>query len=262
MLTGKTPFFAYTDDPRFSFGLYVPKSHSFLDSDVDAKPRLPLLVVVHGTRRQTGGYLTHLQSFSETHRVLILLPLFPAGIIDPFDVHNYKNIAYRGIRFDLVLLGMVEQAGRVWRVESERFYLHGFSGGGQFVHRFWYLHPGRLLGVSIGAPGAITHPTREREWPAGLGDVERVFGVAGPDFAEMGRVRVQFVVGEKDTETGMIARDDVAGATRVERVRYLHGCLAGLGVEAELTVVPGVGHEGIKCLAAVEAWLSSIMNVQ
>jgi len=256
MLTKKTPFFACTFDPRFSFGLYVPSSHSFEPSAA----RLPLLVVVHGTRRQTGGYLTHLGSFAEAHRVVILTPLFPAGIIDPFDVHNYKNILYHDIRFDHVLLAMVEQAGNVWRVETERFWLHGFSGGGQFAHRFLYLHPQRLRGVSIGSPGAITHPGKEHgKWPGGLADAETVFGVT-LDWAEVQRVPVQLLVGEKDTDGSILGKDEKAGANRLERVRYLHKALVGCGVQAELVIVPGVAHDGMKCLPAVEAWLGPLID--
>ncbi|KAJ6581036.1 poly hydrolase [Mycena capillaripes] len=255
MLTGKTPSFACTDDQRFSFSLYVPTSHSFDPTS----PRLPLLVVLHGTRRQTGGYLTHLKDFCETHRVAVLAPLFPAGIIDPTDVHNYKALLYRGIRFDLVLLSMLAQAAAIWRIDTERFFLHGFSGGGQFAHRFLYLHPTRLRGVSIGAPGSITRPTSAHAWPTGLGDVHSVFGIE-PDFAAIARVPVQLLVGEKDTDGGMLSADAVAGPHRVARVRYLHTALAGRGVASELTVVPKVGHDGMKFLFAVEAWLAPLLS--
>ncbi|KAJ7708846.1 poly hydrolase [Mycena rosella] len=252
ILTGKTPFFACTDDPRFSFGLYVPSCHSF------DGPYLPLLVVVHGTRRQTGGYLTHLKEFSERHRMVVMCPLFPAGIIDPFDVHNYKQLLYRDIRFDLVLLSMLAQAARTWRIDVDTFFLHGFSGGAQFAHRFLYLHPARLRGVSIGAPGGITHPTSAHAWPTGLADACTVLGIE-PDFGQIGRVPVQLLVGEKDTDTSMISRDDLAGRNRVERVRYLHRALASREVASVLNIVPGVGHDGMKCLPVVEAWLGPLL---
>ncbi|KAJ7780296.1 poly hydrolase [Mycena maculata] len=253
MLTGKTPFFASTSDQRFSFSLYVPKCHKF------DGPRLPLLVVVHGTRRQIGGYLSHLQGFSEEHGIVILYPLFPAGIIDPRDVHNYKNLLYHDIRFDLILLSMLEQAAAIWRIDANRFFLHGFSGGGQFAHRFLYMHPTRLRGVSIGSPGSITHPTTDAAWPTGLADVDTIFGVV-PDFALIARVPVQVLVGEKDTDTSMISRDDVAGRTRLERARYLHTALAGRGVSSRLDIVPGVAHDGIKCLPAVIPWLAGQLS--
>jgi poly(3-hydroxybutyrate) depolymerase len=86
-----------------------------------------------------------------------LAPLFPSGIIDPSDEDNYKFIKYHDIRFDHVLLAMIDEVAIKYRVNKDRFLLHGFSGGGQFVHRFFYLHPKRLMGVSIGAPGRITY---------------------------------------------------------------------------------------------------------
>lgn len=142
--------------------------------------------------------------------------------------------------------------------KKKRFYLHGYSGGGQFAHRFLYLHPARLRGVSIGAPGSITHPTRARSWPGGIGDAEKMFG-SEPDFALIAEVPVQILVGEKDTETGMLSRDDVAGATRVERAKYLHSKLVERGVSATLSIVPDVAHDGNKCLPTVESWLSGLL---
>ncbi|KAJ7460782.1 poly hydrolase [Mycena latifolia] len=253
MLTGKTPFFACAEDQRFSFGLYVPTCHTF------EGPRLPLLVVVHGTRRQTGGYINHLKDFSEQHRVVVMCPLFPAGIIDLFDVHNYKGLLYHDIRFDLILLSMIAQAAGTWRIDANKFFLHGFSGGGQFAHRFLYLHPTRLRGVSVGAPGSITRPTTAQAWPTGLGDAASVFGIE-PDFAQITRVPVQLLVGEKDTDTSMIARDEVAGRTRLERARFLHSAFADRGVASVLDIVPGVAHDGMKCLPAVEAWLAPLIS--
>ncbi|KAJ7230644.1 poly hydrolase [Mycena pura] len=254
LLSGKTPVFACTEDPRFSFSLYIPSAHSF------DGPRIPLLVAVHGLKRNTGGYINNLKDFSERHGIAVLCPLFPAGIIEPSDVHNYKDVLYRGIRYDRVLLAMLTQAHGVWRIETARFFLHGFSAGGQFAHRFLYLHAHRLRGISIGSPGSITRPSaRDAAWPAGLGDVEEVFGVA-PDWEAIAGVPMQVLVGERDTETEGIARDDRAGRTRFERAHVLHAEFARCGVRAcEITIVRGVGHDGIKCLSAVEAWLAPLL---
>jgi len=53
--------------------------------------------------------------------------LFPAGIIDPDDLHNFKFLEYRGIRFDLVLLAMIDEVNRRVPLETERFLLHGVA---------------------------------------------------------------------------------------------------------------------------------------
>ncbi|KAJ7132304.1 Alpha/Beta hydrolase protein [Mycena epipterygia] len=272
MLSGKTPAFALTVDPRFSFSLYVPTAHSFAPTS----PRLPLLVVVHGTRRQTGGYLTHLKAFCERHKIVLLLPLFPAGLPgpDPLDVHAYKTLLVPApdpssspLRFDLLLLAMLSQAALTWHIDPTRFFLHGFSGGAQFAHRFLYLHPARLLGVSVAAPGGITHPGAEDAWPAGLGGVRALFGEGGvelhgeeADWARVTQVPVQILVGGEDTDASMLPRDARAGRNRLERARFLHAALVRRGVaRCALREVDGVAHDGMKCLPAFEEWLAPLV---
>lgn len=58
-------------------------------------------------------------------------------------------------QFDHVLLAMVDEIAPL-PLAAGRFLMHGFSGGGHFAHRFFSLHPRRLLGASIGAPGMVT----------------------------------------------------------------------------------------------------------
>ncbi|KAJ6485736.1 hypothetical protein C8R45DRAFT_1098504 [Mycena sanguinolenta] len=157
MLSGMTPFFACTRDPRFS----GRRTRS------DDSAELPLLVLIHGVRRDTHVLLSRMQSFADKQGVALMVPLFPAGVGDPrgLDVHNYKAVAYRPpggdevIRFDEILLAMVAQAARTWRLaaDGERLWIHGFSGGGQFVHLFVLLHPARVRGASVGAPTAVVH---------------------------------------------------------------------------------------------------------
>jgi poly(3-hydroxybutyrate) depolymerase len=48
-------------------------------------------------------------------------------------------------------------------------HLSGYSGGGQFVHRFMLVHPGRVARVAVGAAGWYTFPDPALDWsiPAG-----------------------------------------------------------------------------------------------
>lgn len=143
------------------------------------------------------------------------------------DLFNYMDMLYHGIRFDLILLSMTEQASQIWRIKTAKFFLHGFSGGGQFALRFLYLHPERLRAVSIGAPGRITSPTMSEPWPAGLADLANVFGIPNaPDFSAISQVPTLFVVGEIDTDTALLdtalnstTAEKEAGRTRVERIQ-------------------------------------------
>ncbi|KDQ57419.1 hypothetical protein JAAARDRAFT_206970, partial [Jaapia argillacea MUCL 33604] len=197
LLTGRTPSFASALDPRFSFSTYVPACHTF-----DGPP-LPLVVFIHGTSRLIP--LSAMTQFAEDHNCIVLAPLFPCGIIELTDMHSYKSLLFHDIRFDLVLLSMIEQASHIWRIRTDKFLMHGFSGGGQFCHRFLYLHPSRLAGISIGAPGAVTLPLLGHTWPRGISNIKEHFGVAQeasevPDFTLMGKVPIQFITGEKDTQ--------------------------------------------------------------
>ncbi|HVV24344.1 MAG TPA: PHB depolymerase family esterase, partial [Pseudonocardiaceae bacterium] len=191
---GRTPFFASQHDQRLSYGLYVPKDHT-----PDADP-LPLIVVQHGTARTAARYRDEWADFAIEHRCVIMAPLFPAGIGKPRELHSFKFLEYQGIRFDEELLYMVDEVADGFNVQRETFYLHGFSGGGQFAHRFFYAHPDRLAGVSIGAPGRITQLDDSLPWWLGTGNFRERFGV-DIDRAAMLRVPVQMVVGDADLET-------------------------------------------------------------
>ncbi|GAA2210115.1 hypothetical protein GCM10009850_055740 [Nonomuraea monospora] len=259
---GATTVFASRHDQRFSYCLYVPSAHA-----PGGEP-LPLVVLQHGTGRRGPQYRDHFARWAEEHGCLVLAPLFPAGIgQDPEDLHNFKFLRYGDIRFDLALLAMVEEVGERFNVRTERFLLHGFSGGGQFVHRFAYLHPERLAGVSIGAPGRITYIDRDSPWWVGLLGFEEEFGRA-PGVAELRDVPVQMVVGSADVETWEINNPgdsnwmegaDAFGVTRVERLMALRDNFEEHGIGVRFDVVPGVGHEPMLLLGPVKDFFAAIL---
>ena len=260
--SGSTPFVAAQCDQRFSYALHVPKAH------LEATEPLPLVVVMHGTARTAESYRDALVDFAEQRRCVVLAPLFPAGIEDPDDLHNFKFIAYRRTRFDHVLLGIVDEVGARYRVRTDRFLLHGFSGGGQFTHRFLYLHPDRLAAASIGAPGRITMIDPASPWWLGTADLVERFG-QDIDLDAVRRVAVQMVVGELDVETWEINNPggsnwmpgaDAAGHTRIERLRALHGNFAAHGIDARLDLVPGVGHNGRQVLPIVRDFFGGVLD--
>ncbi|KAF5338027.1 hypothetical protein D9758_014242 [Tetrapyrgos nigripes] len=162
---------------------------------------------------------------------------------------------------------MIDQASRIWRIRTDRFYLHGFSGGGQFAHRFLYLYPERLAGVSIGAPGRITQPDTNTSWPGGLGNVESIFGIRGaPNYAAIAQVPIQLVVGEDDRNTSLLQlakkrnKAEAEAENRVERIQWLKSTWEEYAIGSELATVQGVGHDGIKCLAPVEEWFVRLIR--
>ncbi|MBA2450366.1 MAG: alpha/beta hydrolase [Chloroflexi bacterium] len=260
---GRTPFFAARCDQRFSYCLYVPDNY-----DPAGTATYPLAVIVHGTRRTAQRYRDKFAAFGRAHDCIVLAPLFPCGIIEPGELNNYKHIKFYDIRFDLLLLAMIDEVAERYRVHAERFLLHGFSGGGQFAHRFFYLHPARLMGVSIGAPGTVTLLDPDRDWWCGIRDIEQQFD-RSLDYDRLREVPVQTVIGANDTETWQItirresrlwmegAND--AGRTRRERLEALATSFERAGLRVRHDVVPGVGHNGLKVLEPVKAFFAETL---
>jgi len=256
---GPTSFFACRYDQRFSYCMYVPE-----DYDESGERVYPLLVVVHGSGRNAEGYRDRLEGFAEEHGCVVLAPLFPNGIIEPGEPNNYKEIRFHDIRYDRVLLAMVDEVAETYRVESERFMLYGYSGGGQFVHRFFYLHPERLRAVSIGAPGAVTLLDNSKPWWLGVADVEELFGVT-LNVEAMRAVAVQMVVGGDDVESmdqfdrsRTMAGSESAGSTRVERLATLRANFEAHGIAVEHQVVPGLRHENYRFLPVVTGFFGRV----
>jgi dienelactone hydrolase len=254
--TGPTPFFASQHDQRFSYCLYVPTAHK----EAAATARLPLVVLVHGTQRTAERYRDGYREFAEEHGCVILAPLFPAGVGAPGDLHAFKKIDALGIRFDQVLLDIVAEVGAQYKVDTERLYLHGFSGGGQFAHRFAYLHPERLAAVSIGAPGRVTRISQDIPWWLGTADLRERFGT-DLDLPALRDVRVQMTVGANDTDTWEIAEPGIeaGGDTRVERLTSLRDNFQQHGIEVRFDVVPDVAHRGFAILPTVQKFFSSVL---
>ncbi|SMD19377.1 PHB depolymerase family esterase [Kibdelosporangium aridum] len=257
---GSTPLFASQVDQRLHYCLHVPRELPDLPA--------PLVVIQHGTGRTAQKYRTAMRDFAEEHKVVVLAPLFPAGLIDPDDVHNFKFIEYRGIRFDLMLLAIIDEVAARYPVAADRFYLHGFSGGGQFTHRFLFLHPQRLAAASIGAPGRITLLDDSLPWWLGTKGFQERFG-RSIDLDAVRRVPVHMVVGSEDTDTFEINNPgesnwmngcEKTGRTRVERLDTLRRNFESNGIKVIFDVVDGAGHSGSAVLPAVQRFFGSLIG--
>lgn len=246
LMTGRTPLFACQADQRFSYCLYVPR-------DIDTSRPHPLVVTVHGTERNATGYRDGFAALADAHQCIVLAPLFPAAIGDPDDVDNYKLIDYRGIRFDRLLLEMIAEAALRWPIAADTFYLHGFSGGGQFALRFLYLHPDRLAAVSIGAPGRVTLLDPGADWPQGTADLPGRFGTeVRPD--ALSTVPVQLLIGELDNQP-----HPLTPLNRTESILLLRDNLLAHGLAPVVDVVPGVAHCGDPLVPAAAAFLARLL---
>ncbi|MES0884913.1 alpha/beta hydrolase [Roseibium sp. SCP14] len=243
--TGKTTLYACKADPRFSYGLYVPP-------DMATREDQPNLIVsVHGTLRKQTSYRDAFSEFGRYNNCVVLAPLFPVGVRGDDAADGYKYLLEGEIRYDLVLLEMVEEVERRLRRAFPKFMMFGFSGGGHFTHRFLYLHPERLKAVSIGAPGSVTLLDDTKDWWVGIRDVREKFG-KDINFTALGNVKAHCVVGHADRETWEITHKpggphymegaNDAGSNRIERAQSLIASLSEHGMDTRLDLAPGISH--------------------
>ena len=262
---GDSGLIASQVDPRFSYATHVPTAYEVGAEHIQS---FDLIVSVHGSNRIVTDYRSGFTPLAEKLGCFVLAPLFPIGIIDRYDADNYKYIEYRGIRYDHLLLTMIEEAKDYYGVEFKRIVLHGFSGGGQFAHRFFMLHPKVLTAISIGAPGKVTLIDNKHSWWVGTSDVEERFS-RRIDIDAMKAVRTMLVIGERDLEQDEIFVEpgtrnwmdgaNSAGRTRMDRITSLHGNFRQHGIDSELKIAPGLAHDDLKIIPVAAEFFESVL---
>jgi len=252
---GPTSIYSSKHDPRFPYCLYVPPSLG----QGGEKPEL--IVAMHGTGRGFTGYRDAFSSFARWNNCIILAPLFPIGVMGDGYRDGFKYMREGNLRYDHVLLAIVEEISERYGIAFDRFGLFGYSGGGHFAHRFLMLQPNKLWGVSIGAPGSVTLLDPSRDWWVGTRNFAELFGQE-LDIAAMQKVAVQMVVGAADLETWEITHKpggrnwmpdaNHAGTNRPERLASLRDNFAAHGIAARFDLVPNTPHDGVKVVPVVE----------
>lgn len=262
--SGATTIYASAVDPRFSYTLYVPRNLEHKD-----KTRTTILVSVHGTGRMIELYRDMFSEFAEYNNCIVLAPLFPANVFGDGNMSGYKFLREADVRYDSILLAMVEEVAVRYGVPHNQFFLFGFSGGGHFAHRFTLLHPDRVRSASFGAPGLVTLADDSRPWWVGTAGTEAMFDKA-IDLTALNQKPVQFVVGGADTETWEITLEEGdrsympgindAGENRIERIKSLQRSFSAQGAKTRLDIVPGETHDVTKIVPYVRAFFADVLN--
>lgn len=200
------------DDPRQTYYVYVPRL---------LLPGAPLLVSVHGISRNAQEHARRLAPLAERYGVVLVAPLF-----DEARFPDYQRLGResRGERADRMLERIVAEVGRSTGADTRRLYLFGFSGGGQFVHRFAMAYPERVASYAVGAAGWYTFPDDSVPFPRGTRQRSCLDDVCF-DPARYLKVPALVLVGERDTHEGTALRqtDRVnaqQGDSRLERGQH------------------------------------------
>jgi pimeloyl-ACP methyl ester carboxylesterase len=287
-LIGQIPTSTLQADPRILYAAFIPDEH--YPQSLNDQTKLPLLVAIHGTGRRHTRSIDAWREFALEHRCAVVAPLFPCLLSGPADLDGYHYLgrppardfsaldamlnskvevpevyAKAGnsdVRYDLLLLSLLDEVAIRWpAIDTSKVFLAGFSGGGQFAHRFMYLHPERLLAASLGAPGSATPLDFEKAWPAGLKDIKEIFG-KNVDVEALRQLPIIASVGAEDkASTGSSLRDLLEGSglesekggteTRVQNLTGLVEQWRNQLLKVEFEIVPGVKHDMEKVNTAV-----------
>lgn len=260
---GHSTIFSARRDPRFAYCTYAPPH-----MDQATRP-MELVVIVHGTGRAFVEYRDAFAEFARWNDCVVLCPLFPVGVRGDGNRDGFKHLSEGEIRYDELLLDMVQEVGEKFGMDVSRFALFGYSGGGQFVNRFTLLHPDRLWAASIGAPGSVTLLDTKQDWWVGVRDMKARFG-RELDLDALRRVAVHMIVGSADLETWEITHREGskffmpgandAGRTRPERLQSLKRSFEAAGVNVTLDMVENTPHDGLKCVGHVQDFLAQALR--
>ena len=227
-------------DPRQRYFLYIPRCGISSGR---------ILVSVHGISRNAEEHARCFADMAERHGLLLVAPLFTSN---RFQDYQRLGRVGKGPRADLALHRVLREVSRLTEVDSEVFYLFGFSGGGQFAHRYALAHPHRVAALVIGAAGWYTFPDLQRPYPKGTAEATGLPGVRF-DASDYLRVPACVLVGEFDTERDDELKKSPGLDRRQGRNRLRRGYAwieamrfaareRGLATRYRFELLPGVDH--------------------
>lgn len=230
--------------PSLQYFLYVPCRQVNVT---------PVFVSVHGISRNAAEHAQYFAPFAERYGAMLVAPLFSRQRFA-----DYQRLGSAEARADTALDAILEEVQRLTGRRTEQFYLFGYSGGGQFGHRYALVHPQRVLRLALGAPGWYTFPDPKVRYPRGIKPSREL---PGARFAlqQFLKIPTCVLVGEKDVDQDDSLRDSERlnaqqGGTRLERARRWIAAMQSVAhqthVDASYTlqVLPHCDHSFLACM--------------
>lgn len=234
------------NDPKQQYYLFVPRGW---------KSGSSVFVTVHGVKRMAKEHADEFACFAERYGVILVAPLFPK---DRFCDYQRLGREGRGERADHALNRILAEVRLLTGADINRLYMFGYSGGGQFVHRYALAYPERTARIVIAAAGWYTFPDQNRNYPRGI---KKARGLPDIHFdpGEFLSVSTCVVVGERDihrdqelNKSGRIDRQQ--GTNRFERGKAWVKAMADsarfyrLNTPYLFEKMPACNHSFLKCM--------------
>lgn len=231
---GRPLFLTTPGEPIREYFAYIPETS-------EAKR---LVVLMHGISENACEQIIRFAVPAEHAGAVLIAPLMRRS---NFGQYQQLIDPLRGIRSDLALNDILNAVRQATELADLPFDIFGFSGGGQFAHRYALLHPSAVRSCVVVAPGWFTFPDEKKRYPNGLTDIP----VSLPSFDGAAARRIPFhvLVGSRDTVRDASLRrsadlDRHQGRTRLERAIRWYEAMQNWGADnrSSLTVLPQLRH--------------------
>lgn len=232
------------------------------------KADAPIMLSIHGYTRNAAEHAFRLAPLADAYGVILVVPHLTRKRYRRFHLLQPDT---EGVFPEDALEAVLGDVKRRLGVAAGELLLFGYSGGGQFAHRYMMTCAGRVAKAALFAPGWYTWPDENLPYPFGLGDSETA---CGRQFSleNLGKSDIHVFVGEADIQrNGSLNTnpeiDRVQGTTRLERAKRWVSAINQDRPEDNrigLTVLKGVGHDFQKNIVsrgvgeAVFDWLSGV----
>lgn len=223
-----------------------------------AGPDAPVLIVMHGMKRNGEEYRDQWAETAERHGVLLAVPEFSSEQYPDSHEYNYgAMVGADGVTrprsqwlypaIDHVFAELKRRAGST----RERYTLYGHSAGGQLVHRLATFAWSPLMERAVSAnAGSYTMPCEEDPMPFGV----KGAGLGSEDLRRLFSRPLWVFLGDRDNDSGHphLPREPAAMRQGAHRFARGHRYLEVAGREARrlgvplawrLAVAPGVAHD-------------------
>ena len=208
-----------------------------------------ILFTIHGISRNAEEHVQRFSNQAEKYGSAIIAPLFTKN---NFAKYQQLGTTAKQERADMAF-DQVRQDVYEWlEIGPTPMCMFGFSGGGQFLHRYALFYPKRVARMVLTAPGWYTFPDPERRYPFGIKSTKDWPGLKF-DLDRFLRIPTLLMVGEdddlRDKDLNKNRRIDAfQGLNRIERAERWTGSLSALarsfGVKGDhrLEHIPNASH--------------------
>lgn len=141
---------------QLEYFVYLPQSYRD-----DGK----ILYAIHGISRNAREHIEGFSAQAERHGTILVAPLFAR---QTFPRYQQLGTNVQQNRADMALDHALQDIHEWMGIPPAPMKMFGFSGGGQFLHRYAMFYPKRVARMVLAAPGWYTFPDPERKYPYGI----------------------------------------------------------------------------------------------